>query len=416
MDNPNNNDPIEELFRSKAGDYDIPYREADWLKLEQRLDNLEQQKATRQKRWMIAAAVLILFSLLSYAVYQNYRDINRLNQELQQADAPGQIPEKGRNITQKNGQTPGNTESGSKSSSEEERENRHAAPTLADANGAFVTGSKTTKTGIEKTSDRGTFNVPYVNIDQVTVSQLPVHNQGFQAQQISRPSLQTAFAPADTDKERISKPPTLATAADPSVAASGTGATIGIVAGPDLSAVGSLADFARPGYNLGILVEYPLSSNWSIRGGVMRASVRYVADGREYHPPGGFWTYGTVPDQTNARCLILDIPISLKYRFWNFGGSSLYATAGMNSYIMLNEEYQFDYIQSNDHLVEGWSGQTGSRHWFSNATLSLGYTVELSNTISFQIEPFLKLPISGVGWGDVQLYSTGSLLSVSYKW
>lgn len=414
MDNPNNNEPIEELFRSKAGDYDIPYRESDWLKLEQRLDNLEQQKTTRQKRWMIAAAVLILFSLLSYAVYQNYRDINRLNKELQQTDAPGQTPEKGRNITQNNEQTPENTESGSQNSSEEEREDRHATPTPADVNGAFVTGSEKTRTGIEKTSDPGAFKVPYTNIDQLAVNRLPVNNQGFQ-EQISRPFLQAAFVPADTDKEHTAKPPTLATAADPSVAASGNGATIGIVAGPDLSTVGSLADFARPGYNLGILVEYPLSSNWSIRGGVMRASVHYVTDGREYHPPGGFWTYGTVPDQTNARCLILDIPISLKYRFWNFGGSSLYATAGMSSYIMLNEEYQFDYTQSNDHLVEGWSGQTGSRHWFSNATLSLGYTVELSNTISFQIEPFLKLPISGVGWGDVQLYSTGSLLSVSYK-
>ncbi|MDX1638828.1 MAG: hypothetical protein R3281_12715, partial [Balneolaceae bacterium] len=57
------NDPIEELFREKAGEFDIRYREEDWLKLENRLDKMDARRS-RMRRWgWVAAACLLLFSL-----------------------------------------------------------------------------------------------------------------------------------------------------------------------------------------------------------------------------------------------------------------------------------------------------------------------------------------------------------------
>src|SRR5690625_1185062 len=78
----NNKDPIENLFRKKAEEYDISYREEDWLKLEKQLDRQEQYRAAQTKRWLAAAALLFIISLLGYAVYHNYQGINRLNQQL----------------------------------------------------------------------------------------------------------------------------------------------------------------------------------------------------------------------------------------------------------------------------------------------------------------------------------------------
>ncbi len=66
MDSRNNKDPIERLFQQKAEEYDISYQEKDWLKLEKRLDERDQMIASRRLRWFIAAAVLLLFSLLCH--------------------------------------------------------------------------------------------------------------------------------------------------------------------------------------------------------------------------------------------------------------------------------------------------------------------------------------------------------------
>lgn len=42
-------DAIERLFQEKAREYEIPYREEDWLKLKKRLDRLDQQKGLLEK-------------------------------------------------------------------------------------------------------------------------------------------------------------------------------------------------------------------------------------------------------------------------------------------------------------------------------------------------------------------------------
>ncbi|MGK7369341.1 MAG: hypothetical protein ACNS64_03935 [Candidatus Halalkalibacterium sp. M3_1C_030] len=42
-------DAIEELFRKKVQEYEIDYREEDWLKLNKRLDLLDQQKSLLEK-------------------------------------------------------------------------------------------------------------------------------------------------------------------------------------------------------------------------------------------------------------------------------------------------------------------------------------------------------------------------------
>jgi len=93
----NNNDPLEELFKSKSEQYDISYREEDWQNLKDRLDAADVRLANRNKRWLTAAAVLILFSLLGYFTYQNYQQINSLNEQLSQTEEtinePAQLPD-----------------------------------------------------------------------------------------------------------------------------------------------------------------------------------------------------------------------------------------------------------------------------------------------------------------------------------
>jgi len=76
-------DPIEDFFERNAWDYDIPFREADWLRLEKKLDIQDRQRAARRRRRWIAAAAVILLGLMGYFTYQNYSQINEINEMLQ---------------------------------------------------------------------------------------------------------------------------------------------------------------------------------------------------------------------------------------------------------------------------------------------------------------------------------------------
>jgi hypothetical protein len=70
------------------------------------------------------------------------------------------------------------------------------------------------------------------------------------------------------------------------------------------------------------------------------------------------------------------------------------------------------------------SGQTTNRevtynnknkHYFSVFTLSAGYQRNLSRSVSVAAEPYLKIPVNGIGFGKMQLNSAGILFSLQVK-
>src|SRR5699024_7869894 len=175
-----------------------------------------------------------------------------------------------------------------------------------------------------------------------------------------------------------------------------------------------LSNFYTPGHKLGATVEYSFSRNFAISVGVIYSNVQYKAPGSKYDALYGFWTNGIVPQSTTGECALIDIPIQLKYNFWHFDRSRFYATAGFSSYIMLNEAYYFDYARQNETgLVQSWEERTGTRHWMSNASFSIGYEFDIKPTLSLRVAPFLRLPLRDIGWAHVRLYSVGSMVSLN---
>jgi len=73
-DSKHNKDPVEQFFRKQAQDYHIPYREDDWLKLEQKLDLLAAQRIHRKRMIWMAAASLLIISMLAWATIENRED------------------------------------------------------------------------------------------------------------------------------------------------------------------------------------------------------------------------------------------------------------------------------------------------------------------------------------------------------
>ena len=184
---------------------------------------------------------------------------------------------------------------------------------------------------------------------------------------------------------------------------------------PDISLVG-FSEVTRPGTNLIILLEYQLNRRWSINSGITYSKKIYTADGEDYHPPKGFWDYGFVPDMTDGYCDVIDIPLNIRYYFKPEKINRLFASTGLSTYLMLTEDYYYQY-ENNDpqHLVQSWSGKNENQHYFAIYNLSVGYQRAIGKQWFLEIEPFIKLPLTGIGFGDVDLWSTGSSFSIKYN-
>ena len=191
---------------------------------------------------------------------------------------------------------------------------------------------------------------------------------------------------------------------------------IGVVAAPDFSSVG-LVDNLQPGKKLGVSIEYPISRKLSLSTAIVRSTNNYKVQGEVYRAPAGFWrqvTNGIVPESVSAKCEILDIPINLRYTITDKPKSRLFISSGFSTYFMLNEQYDFTYRPINPGPVESWEVSNENQHFFGIVNFSAGYEFLMANNLSFQVEPFLKVPITDIGFGRVDLFSTGALFSLKY--
>jgi hypothetical protein len=114
---------------------------------------------------------------------------------------------------------------------------------------------------------------------------------------------------------------------------------------------------------------------------------------------------------------VYEIPVSVSYNFGNSKKQNWFVSTGLSSYLMKSESYDYfyKYTYTGPTLNKKWTIEDENKHYFSVLTLSGGYQRSLSKHLSILVEPYIKLPFSGVGYGKVKLNSAGLLFSIGFK-
>ncbi|MGB8193305.1 MAG: outer membrane beta-barrel protein [Chitinophagaceae bacterium] len=221
-----------------------------------------------------------------------------------------------------------------------------------------------------------------------------------------------ADKPAGKDADKTTVAVKKTPSESPSVSASRW--EFGLVYGPDLSTV-KFTHTQKPGTNLGLMIGYNISRRFSVQAGALYTLKNYKSRGEDYHPPKGYWTDYVKLETVTADCNMWDIPVNLRYNIIPKKSANLFASAGLSSYLMNKEDYDFFYYYNGNPVSRYRSLGSQSKDWFSVLNLSIGYERQLNKNFSVQAEPFFKQSLKGVGFGNVKLNSTGVFLSVKYK-
>ncbi|MBC8154077.1 MAG: hypothetical protein H7Z72_14310 [Bacteroidetes bacterium] len=204
-----------------------------------------------------------------------------------------------------------------------------------------------------------------------------------------------------------------------------SGLSVQVVLSPDLSAVG-LRNFDRPGSNIGLLAQYQLSERFSLQTGALWSTKRYTTPLSEYVWPFSGYTH-VFPESITGRCTMIDIPVNLRYDILlrpggiGRGPARWFVSGGATSYFINREVYDYNYANPNnpDITRRRWdnkvAGRKGGRFGLSHLNVSVGYERPVGQRLSWQIEPFMKIPVQEVGFFKVRLLSTGAFLSLRYR-
>lgn len=469
-------DSVEQFFRKAAGQYDTQYNDRDWQKLEQRLDEeaarlalVDARRMARYRRMgLVALVVLLTVGWTSFVVYKNYVD-NSLTESLTvvnladgedatlnntengiHTDATGNTDRS--ELLQEQKQTKTDDISGSikssnipandliRSSGQNQNSSFKERPlsNKLDSQGPNASDNKIDRTGEESKNtysknSAGSTSAAPENEQSVGLiresfrEQLPQEERdlrrlpegtssGHDGKGNVDPLVDSALI-ADNAIDAPTQEPSVDETRDKKTRRNNTISRFSarLVAAPDFSST-SPGKYTSPGEAYGLLVHYHVSK-WSISTGMLRSTKKYSGYGHEYKPPQGYWRYatnGVIPEKVDGNCVVLEIPLSLAYNVIETQRGRLFVTAGVSSYLMRSEDYRYTF-EGNNPGAQGWATDKPSSYLFSIGSMSLGYEHDVTPSIAIGLEPYYRIPFSGVGWANVQLHSAGVFLSLRYR-
>ena len=178
----------------------------------------------------------------------------------------------------------------------------------------------------------------------------------------------------------------------------------GITLGPDYNIAPSFT-MGKLGFNGGLFLRYHFNNRLSLSVAAVYAKKIYGATPKDYKFP-----YPTNYVRIDADCNVLDVPLNVNYTFLDRPKSTWSAMAGASSYFMLKEKYDY-YWANNTKRTREFSNQ--NQHYFSVLNLGVTYERKTSGRLKWGLQPYVKVPLNGVGEGKVKLSSAGVSLQLS---
>lgn len=191
--------------------------------------------------------------------------------------------------------------------------------------------------------------------------------------------------------------------------------TFGLQVSPDFASVNALAG-DKPGSSIGLTVDYQILDRWHLGTGLLFSRKNYTARGTDYKVPHDYYRSVGLKgvDFVKGAMNMLEIPINLRYDFSVTGNTVFFASGGVSTYLFGSErsKYYFDFFGRE---VCREFQYTNKQSILSSANLSFGVETGVSNDFSIMVAPYMKLPLSDLGFGRIRMSSVGINVGLRYS-
>ena len=172
------------------------------------------------------------------------------------------------------------------------------------------------------------------------------------------------------------------------------------------------------GISLGVGANYKISKTISASTGIYYSQKQYTSDKASYKTEEKpFATWASYSRKIQADCKVIDIPLNLNLLVKSGPEINLLASAGLSSYFMISERYNFIYNPTPNYPSSGrtYRINNSNRHVLSVINLAIGLEKPLTKQSSIIIQPYAKLPLTGIGQGETDLRSFGLGFQLNYS-
>ncbi|GGH10370.1 hypothetical protein [Pedobacter zeae] len=186
---------------------------------------------------------------------------------------------------------------------------------------------------------------------------------------------------------------------------------LSILAAPDLTSVQKSGQSSLSG-GFGVEATYAVTKRISITTGAVYAKKIYDSDFSLYKP-NTTYVFSVTPSNIHANCDVIDIPLNVNYKIFNGRRNSISVSTGLSSYLMLKEQYTYSYDGAAYKGPKDYTVRNQNQHYLGIANVGLEFQHKINNNLSISAKPFMKIPLTDIGYGNSRLSSTGVAISVN---
>ncbi|WP_428330856.1 hypothetical protein [Mucilaginibacter sp.] len=187
---------------------------------------------------------------------------------------------------------------------------------------------------------------------------------------------------------------------------------LSVLAAPDVNGVGSSFTQGKVGTNIGLMFSAGIARKLTISTGALYSVKPYSTSFGNYHTP---YQFKVDPTSVMADCRMLDIPINIGYQVYNKHQNKISVGTGLSSYIMLHENYKFNYEYANTTGPVNYIVPNSNKYFFGVLNLNATYQHQVNSKVGISIQPYVKLPLTNIGYSQVKLQTTGVAIGLTWN-
>ena len=205
---------------------------------------------------------------------------------------------------------------------------------------------------------------------------------------------------------------------------------VGLAFGPDFTHASSVPN-NQFGNNLGITTGYYITGRLSVNSGLIYSNkfywsspekhTGYALSAPSYAPGpiqgGNVALFAAAPavEYVNSSASIWELPLTLRFDVASHKKTKFFVNGGLSSYFIVKQKSIYFSHSGQRAMARERTDASTDNNWFNVVNLSVGLETDIGKGLSFQVEPFAKLPFKKMGTENVFLTSYGMLLSFRFS-
>lgn len=188
----------------------------------------------------------------------------------------------------------------------------------------------------------------------------------------------------------------------------------GITTGAGITSIKS-QQINKAGFEIGVIGGYRFSDRFSAEAG-------WLFSNKYYQTSGAYFSLKTVGSSMPAGMQIMKVesntnlfqaPIHIRYDVLSKKNHRLFGTAGISSYVLMKESNNYHMMMNGSGSMMYSTYKNRPVYLAGSFDLSIAYEKDIGTRSHIRIEPYLQLPLKGIGVGELQLKSAGLRIALT---